>query len=90
MSRDRDRKRTWQERAGGRCPRCGRSYDDVERADVHHNDGNASNGSPDNLRKRCKNCHLGGEHDRELDSPRSPPGLRRRGPSGPSRSGPPR
>ncbi|MFC6887943.1 HNH endonuclease [Halorubrum trueperi] len=90
MGRDADRERTWDDRAGTSCPRCGRSYDDTERADVHHRDGDDGNGSPNNLRKRCKSCHLGGEHGRDVESPKTPAGLRRRGPSGPSRSGPPR
>jgi len=89
-SRDRHRDRVWSDRAGKRCPSCGRSFDDAERADVHHNDEDPGNGHPSNLRKRCKRCHLGGEHGRDTDSPKEPRGVRRSGPSGPSRSGPPR
>jgi hypothetical protein len=88
MSRDADRQRTWSQRSGQRCPGCGRSYDEVDRADVHHNDGNDKNGHPANLRKRCKRCHLGGEHDRDTDSPKTPSGVRRSRPRGVSRSGP--
>ncbi|MBX0350488.1 hypothetical protein [Haloarcula pellucida] len=88
MGRDQDRKRTWDERAGDRCPRCGQSFDDVERADVHHRDGDPNNGHPSNRRKRCKKCHLGDEHGRDVDSPKTPDGVRRSGPPAPSRSGP--
>jgi hypothetical protein len=88
MTRDADRERTWTERAGQRCPSCGRAYNDTERADVHHNDGDPQNGHPNNRRKRCMRCHLAGEHDRDLDTPRTPSGPRRRSPRGPSRSSP--
>lgn len=80
--RENHRERTWTERAGQRCPGCGRPFDDADRADVHHRDGNQHNGAPDNLRKRCSRCHLRDEHDREVDTPASPPR--------PSRSRPPR
>lgn len=88
--RARHRDRVWSERAGRRCPRCGRYFDTAGRADVHHNDENASNGHPANLRKRCPKCHLGGEHDRpdDVDAPKTPAGLSRRGPRGPRRTGP--
>lgn len=86
--RDRHRERTWEERAGNVCPGCGRSFDDVDRADVHHWNGNDRDGAPDNLRKRCKDCHLEGEHDRDVDSPKTPPGPRRTRPPRPSRSAP--
>lgn len=88
MGRDQDRERTWDERAGRRCPGCGRSFDNVERADVHHHDGDANNGHPSNRRKRCKKCHLRGEHGRDVDSPKTPDGVRRSGPRGPSRTTP--
>ncbi|WP_137288847.1 HNH endonuclease [Natronorubrum halophilum] len=90
-SRDRHRERVHDERAGQRCPGCGRSLDTADRVDVHHHDQNSSNGHPANLRKRCKRCHLEGEHDRPDDvDPKGPAGLSRRGPQGISRSGPPR
>lgn len=79
--RDRHRDRVWDERAGERCPCCGRPTDSTERVDVHHRDGDPTNGHPDNLRKRCKRCHLGGEHDRDIDTTPGPSGPR----SGPSR-----
>jgi hypothetical protein len=83
--RDRHRNRTHRQRSGNRCPNCGRPYGDTDRVDVHHRDGNAANGSPDNLRKRCKRCHLGDEHDRDT-SPKKPTGPRS-GPGG-VRTGP--
>lgn len=70
--RERHRERTHQERAGDRCPRCGRSYADADRVDVHHRDGNPRNGSPENLRKRCRVCHLAGEHDRNVTRSKEP------------------
>lgn len=84
-SRDRHRKRAHRERGGKRCPTCGRPYDDADRVDVHHRDGNPQNGAPNNLRKRCRKCHLGDEHDRNVSAtkPRSP----RSGPRG-VRTGP--
>lgn len=86
-SRERHRTRTHQERAGESCPQCGRSFDTVDRVDVHHADGNPSNGSPDNLRKRCKRCHLEGEHGRAPEQEQSPaPGYT--GPPAPRASGP--
>jgi ribosomal protein S14 len=88
MTRDGDRDRTWSQRAGQRCPSCGRSFDTADRADIHHNDGNHKNSHPSNHRKRCKRCHLGGEHDRDTDSPKTPSGVRRTQPAGPRRSGP--
>lgn len=64
-ARDRHRDRAHDDRAGNVCPTCGRSFDDVERVDVHHDDGNPRNGSPENLRKRCRRCHLKEEHGRD-------------------------
>lgn len=85
--RDRHRDRTHEDRAGESCPRCGRPYDAVDRVDVHHFDGNARNGTPANLRKRCMRCHLEGEHDRTTDQDRSPaPGST--APPSPRSSGP--
>lgn len=87
--RDRHRARTWEQRGGDRCPRCGRPYESADRADVHHRDGNEHNGDPDNLRKRCRRCHLGAEHDRpdDVDSPQQPAGPGRTRPTRP-RTGP--
>ncbi len=79
-ARDRHRRRTHDQRAGDRCPTCGRPFDQAG-VDVHHRDENPGNGHPENLRKRCPDCHLGGEHDRDVD---------RTGPSGPRRSRPSR
>ncbi|MFC4549394.1 MULTISPECIES: hypothetical protein [Halorussus] len=72
--RDRHRRRLHADRAGEQCPRCGRSLDTADRVDDHHHDGDPTNGHPSNLRKRCKNCHLGGEHDRDVETkqPRGP------------------
>ena len=81
--RDRHRERTHDERAGDRCPSCGRAFATAERADVHHRDGDPTNGAPENLRKRCKRCHLGDEHDRDVKAGRGPPGVRRTGPTTP-------
>ncbi|UHQ96480.1 hypothetical protein [Natrinema halophilum] len=91
-SRDRHRERVHLERAGRRCPTCGRTFDTADRVDVHHRDQDERNGHPANLRKRCKKCHLEGEHDRpdDVDSPKIPNGISRRGPRGVSQSGPPR
>ncbi len=65
--RDRHRDRVHDDRAGDHCPSCGRRLDIADRVDVHHNDEDPSNGHPSNLRKRCKNCHLGDEHDRDIE-----------------------
>jgi len=91
-SRGRHRDRVHDERGGQRCPNCGKPLEHAGRVDVHHRDQDETNGHPSNLRKRCKRCHLEGEHDRpdDVDSPKTPPGLSRRGPSGVSRNGPPR
>jgi len=78
--RDRHRERVHDDRAGDRCPSCGRLLDTADRVDVHHRDGDPTNGQPSNLRKRCKKCHLGGEHDRDTE-PKQPAGPR----SGPRR-----
>lgn len=78
--RDRHRERLHDDRAGQQCPTCGRRLDTANRVDTHHRDRDPTNGHPDNLRKRCKTCHLAGEHDRDLDDSQ-PDGVR----SGPRR-----
>jgi len=78
--RDRHRDRLHRDRAGQHCPSCGRPLNTADRVDDHHHDGDPSNGHPSNLRKRCRRCHLGDEHDRDLDD-KQPTGPR----SGPSR-----
>jgi hypothetical protein len=70
--RDAHRDRHWDARDTDTCPSCGRSLDTADRVDVHHNDEDASNGGPDNLRTRCKTCHLADEHDRDVDRDRRP------------------
>lgn len=42
------------------CPDCGRGIDDVRAFQVHHKDGDPTNGDPDNLIALCRDCH----HDR--------------------------
>lgn len=68
---DRHRKRFWRhhDRARYRCPDCGRreSHPDVCRFEVHHRDGDPSNGAPSNLVGLCRHCHYV-RHDR------TPPG----------------
>jgi|GEM_PF-2317328 len=78
--RDRHRERTHEDSSANYCPGCGRPLDTADRVDVHHRDGDPTNGSPDNLRVRCLRCHLKGEHDRNVE-PGSPSGPR----SGPRR-----
>lgn len=86
-SRTQHRERTHDTRAGDACPTCGRPFDAVDRVDVHHHDGNATNGTPENLRKRCQRCHLQGEHDRHPEQSATPtPG--HTGPSSPRSAGP--
>lgn len=76
--RDRHRERAHADSPGRQCPGCGRDFSTADRVDVHHRDGDPTNGTPDNLRVRCRRCHLGDEHDRDVE------------PAGPSRprSGP--
>ena len=88
--RDQHRKRYWRDcdRDSWQCPGCGRTVDAVDRADVHHRDEDDGNGQPDNLRGRCKRCHLKGEHDRDIDDASGPSRPRTKSPRGPSRTGP--
>ena len=52
------------------CPGCGRSRSETTSMHVHHRDGNPRNHSRDNLIALCRKCHLGGEHDLDVDDPR--------------------
>lgn len=63
------RRRYWRQRSRGgwHCPGCSRSYQAVDRVDVHHRDGNPRNNDPENLVALCRRCHLEGKHDREVD-----------------------
>ncbi|CAO4179086.1 HNH endonuclease signature motif containing protein [Methylorubrum populi] len=38
----------------GPCERCGKP----DASDVHHRDGNHLNGSPENLERICRSCHI--------------------------------
>ncbi|GGM64379.1 5-methylcytosine-specific restriction endonuclease McrA [Halarchaeum rubridurum] len=90
-ARDQARRQYWQGRSrrSWRCPRCGRSYGEVDRVDVHHRDGNPHNNSPENLVALCKRCHIGGEHNREVDDDHlTPPSPGYLGPPRPRNLGP--
>lgn len=58
------------------CPDCGRGFDDVSEFQVHHKDGNPTNGDSENLIALCKECH----HDRHGNWVRqyTPAGIRER------------
>lgn len=59
------RERYWSDRDKSEytCPDCGDGLEEVSRFEVHHIDGNAQNGDPENLIGLCKECH----HDRHGD-----------------------
>ncbi|WP_435175626.1 HNH endonuclease [Halorussus sp. AFM4] len=91
-SRERARRQYWQRRSakGWRCPGCNRSRSEVDRVDVHHRDGNPNNNDPDNLVALCRRCHLGGQHDRDVDEEHlGPPEPRGTGPPQPRNLDPP-
>lgn len=52
------------------CPGCGSSREETTSMHVHHLDGNPTNNSRENLVGLCNQCHLGGEHDYDVDDPR--------------------
>lgn len=60
--RARHRERYWNEHdeESYTCPDCGRGKDEVSEFQVHHKDGNPTNGDGENLVALCKECH----HDR--------------------------
>lgn len=39
------------------CPDCGRGRGRVNRFEVHHKDGDATNNNPENLIAVCRRCH---------------------------------
>lgn len=65
-TRTRHKNQYWSEREREEyeCPHCGRGFEEVERFEVHHRDGNPLNGDSDNLVALCRECHYR-EHDRE-------------------------
>ena len=56
-----------------RCPGCGASRSETTSMHVHHRDGNPTNNELGNLVALCNQCHLGGEHGLDVDSPRLTP-----------------
>jgi HNH endonuclease. len=66
-----------------------RGRDNVQSFHVHHLDGNKSNNHDSNLVALCSSCHLGGEHDLDVDDPRlQPPSPRSTSPPKPRVSAP--
>ena len=66
LARSKHRYRFWGERdrEDYTCPRCGRGHDDVFQFEIHHIDGDPTNGNESNLVALCRRCHYQ-EHDRE-------------------------
>ena len=60
--RQKHRERYWNEhdKQSYTCPDCGGGLEEVSEFQVHHKDGNPTNGDPENLVALCKECH----HDR--------------------------
>lgn len=58
------------DRSRYRCPGCGRSREETASMHVHHIDGNPTNATRGNLVALCHTCHLGGEHDLDVEDPR--------------------
>jgi len=58
-ARGRSKKKFWREndRSDHSCPECGRSDEQVEQWEVHHEDGDPMNTDLDNLRALCRDCH---------------------------------
>lgn len=73
MSDDREpaRQLYWRDRnpSSYRCPGCGRGRDQVSAFHVHHLDGDKQNHDESNLVALCPTCHLGDEHDLDVDDP---------------------
>ncbi|WEL29867.1 HNH endonuclease signature motif containing protein [Haloferax volcanii] len=85
------REKFWQHRDPGRyrCPGCGCGRSEVQSFHVHHLDGNKENNDESNLVALCSSCHLGGEHNLDVDDPRlQPPSPSGTGPPKPSISRP--
>jgi 5-methylcytosine-specific restriction endonuclease McrA len=59
------RKQYWEEHDKDEyaCPDCGREKGEVSEFQVHHKDGNATNGNMSNLVALCRKCH----HNRHGD-----------------------
>jgi len=56
------------------CPDCGRGFEEVSEFQVHHIDGDCTNGDMENLVALCRDCH----HDRHGEFTRryTPEGIR--------------
>lgn len=50
------------------CPDCDRGVGEVDRLEVHHKDGDPTNGDRDDLIALCRTCHLA-RHGRVYDPP---------------------
>lgn len=60
------------------CPGCGRGRDEVTSFHVHHMDGDKENWARSNLVGLCPRCHLGDEHELDIQGslgPTQPRGL---------------
>jgi 5-methylcytosine-specific restriction endonuclease McrA len=71
-ARSKHTKRFWAERdkEDYTCPCCGRGHDEVDQFEVHHIDGDPTNGDESNLKALCRRCHYqenGREPPRSLD-----------------------
>jgi len=64
-ARSRHRKQFWRDRdkEDHTCPWCGSTWGDVADFEIHHIDGDPTNGDEENLVAVCRSCHYR-EHDR--------------------------